>query len=141
MAVPDPDTDSKPLSSLDSSDSADFDSMAEFYQLCRELLTTSLALMGLIFVAVWWGYSLNIAGNYLIGASASMLYLRLLARNVERLGREQEKLGKTHLVVFIAVIILASRWQQLHVLPVFLGFLTYKAAILVYTFRTVVLSR
>ncbi|MDG2990137.1 ATP synthase subunit I [Candidatus Synechococcus calcipolaris G9] len=115
--------------------------MAEFYQLRRELLTTSLALMGIIFVAVWWGYSLDTACNYLLGASASMLYLRLLARNVERLGREQEKLGKTHLVVFIAVIILASRWQQLHILPVFLGFLTYKAAILVYTLRTVVLSR
>ncbi|AXY67927.1 ATP synthase subunit I [Thermosynechococcus sichuanensis E542] len=115
-------------------------SMAEFYQLCRELFTTSLVLMAIAFGAVWLIYGLNTALNYLLGASASLIYLRLLARSVERLGNDQKKLGKTQLLVVVVVIILAARWQELHIIPVFLGFLTYKAAILVYMFRTVLPS-
>nr|CAA49876.1 ATP synthase [Synechococcus sp.] len=114
--------------------------MAEFYQLCRELFTTSLVLMAIAFGTVWVIYDLNTALNYLLGASASLIYLRLLARNVERLGHDQKKLGKTQLLVVVAVIILAARWHELHIIPVFLGFLTYKAAILVYMLRTVLPS-
>ncbi|BCX11361.1 MAG: ATP synthase subunit I [Thermosynechococcus sp.] len=114
--------------------------MAEFYQLCRELFATSLVLMAIAFGAVWLIYGLNTALNYLLGASASLIYLRLLARNVERLGKDQKKLGKTQLLVAVVVIILAARWQELHIIPVFLGFLTYKAAILVYMLRTVLPS-
>ncbi|XFA71907.1 ATP synthase subunit I [Thermosynechococcaceae cyanobacterium Okahandja] len=114
--------------------------MEEFYQLCRELFTTSLILMAIAFGAVWVIYGLNTALNYLLGASASLIYLRLLARNVERLGNDQKKLGKTQLLVVVVVIIAAARWQELHIIPVFLGFLTYKAAILVYMFRTVLPS-
>ncbi len=114
--------------------------MEEFYQLCRELFMTSLVLMAIAFGAVWVIYGLNTALNYLLGASAGLVYLRLLARNVERLGNDQKKLGKTQLLVVVVVIIAAARWQELHIIPVFLGFLTYKAAILVYMFRTVLPS-
>lgn len=110
--------------------------MAEFYQLCRELFTTSLVLMAIAFGAVWLIYGLNTALNYLLGASAGLIYLRLLTRSVERLGHDRKKLGKTQLLVVVVVILLAARWQDFHIVPVFLGFLTYKAAILVYTFRT-----
>lgn len=115
--------------------------MQEFYQLRQELLITSLVLMGLIFFPVWFFYSLNTALNYLLGACTGVVYLRLLAKNVEQLGREKQKLGKTQLVVLIGVLVAATQWEQLHILPVFLGFLTFKAAILVYTFRTVIVSR
>ncbi len=115
-------------------------SMVEFYQLCRELFTTSLVLTAIAFGAVWLIYGLNTALNYLLGAGASLIYLRLLARSVERLGNGHKKLVKTQLLVVVVVIILAARWQELHIIPVFLGFLTYKAAILVYMFRTVLPS-
>lgn len=115
-------------------------SIAEFYQLCRELFTTSLVLTAIAFGAVWLIYGLNTALNYLLGAGASLIYLRLLARSVERLGNGHKKLVKTQLLVVVVVIILAARWQELHIIPVFLGFLTYKAAILVYMFRTVLPS-
>ncbi len=114
--------------------------MVEFYQLCRELFTTSLVLAAIAFGAVWLIYGLNTALNYLLGAGASLIYLRLLARSVERLGNGHKKLLKTQLLVVVVVIILAARWQELHIIPVFLGFLTYKAAILVYMFRTVLPS-
>lgn len=112
-------------------------SMGEFYQLRQELLLTTLVLTAIAFGPVWWFYSTKVALNYLVGAFTGVLYLRLLARNVERLGTEQSRVGKSQLAVFVGVIIFATQWQQLEVLPVFLGFLTYKAAILIYTLKTV----
>ncbi|MGF1603046.1 MAG: ATP synthase subunit I [Thermosynechococcaceae cyanobacterium] len=113
------------------------DSMSEFYQLKQELITTTLILTGLTFGPVWWAYSLTTALNVLVGALTGVVYMRLLARNVERLGTEQGSVGKSQLAVFVGVIIVASQWENLQVLPVFLGFLTYKAAIIAYTLRTV----
>ncbi|MEO0377369.1 MAG: ATP synthase subunit I [Cyanobacteria bacterium P01_A01_bin.17] len=112
-------------------------SMGEFYQLKQELLVTTLILTVLFIGPVWWVYSLNIAFNFLVGALTGVVYMGLLARNVERLGTEQGSVGKSQLAVFVGVIIVASQWDNLQVLPVFLGFLTYKAAIIVYTLRTV----
>ncbi|MCG9892623.1 MAG: ATP synthase subunit I [Thermosynechococcaceae cyanobacterium MS004] len=113
-------------------------SMGEFYQLRQELLATTLILMAIAFGPVWWYYSLKIALNYLVGAFTGVIYLKLLARNVERLGTGKTSVGKSQLAVFVGVMIFATQWKQLEVLPVFLGFLTYKAAILVYTLKTVI---
>jgi ATP synthase protein I len=116
-------------------------SMQEYFQLQQELFKITLILTGVIFISVWIFYSLNTALNYLIGACTGVVYLKLLARNVEQLGRQKSQIGKTQLAVFIGVIIFASQWNQLHVLPIFLGFLTYKAAIIAYMFQTLTTSR
>lgn len=110
--------------------------MQEYYQLQQNLLKVTLILTGVIFVSVWIFYSLNIALNYLIGACTGVVYLKMLARNVEQLGRQRQQVGKTQLAIFAAVIILASQLNQLAIVPIFLGFLTYKAAIIVYMFQT-----
>lgn len=115
-------------------------SMGEFYKLYQELLTITLALTGIVFVSVWVAYSLNIALNYLIGACTGVVYLRMLAKDVERLGREKQSLSKTRLALLVALILLASRWNQLQILPIFLGFLTYKATLVIYVVRTTLKS-
>jgi ATP synthase protein I len=112
-------------------------SMNDFYQLQKELLVVTVILTGLIFFPVWYFYSLNTALNYLIGACAGVVYLKLLAKNVERLGKQKDQIGKSHLAIFVVVIVLATQVKELHVLPVFLGFLTYKGTLLVYTLRTI----
>ena len=111
------------------------DPMADFYQLQRSLLLTTLALIGIIVFPVWYFFSLNTAFNYLVGAVVGLAYLRMLAKDVERLG--QQRLGAKGLGLFVILILVASKWQQLHILPVFLGFLTYKPAIIIYTVKSI----
>ncbi|MEA5620929.1 ATP synthase subunit I [Cronbergia sp. UHCC 0137] len=115
-------------------------SMEEFYRLYQELIIITLVLTTTIFVSVWIAYSLNIALNYLLGACSGVLYLRMLAKDVERLGREKQSLSKTRLALLVALILLASRWNQLQILPIFLGFLTYKATLIIYVVRVAVIS-
>ena len=116
-------------------------SLQEFYQLQQGLFKTTLVLTGIIFISVWIFYSLNIALNYLIGACTGIVYLRLLARNVEKLGREKTSISKEQLVVFMGVIIVATQWHQLQIVPIFLGFLTYKAAIIIYMLKTLLIPQ
>lgn len=114
-------------------------SMQEYYKLQSDLLLTTLAMTAIIFASVWIVYSLNIALNYLIGACTGVVYLRMLARNVEQLGREKGRIGNTRLILLVGLILIASRWNQLQIMPIFLGFLTYKAAVIFYMLRTSIL--
>jgi ATP synthase protein I len=113
------------------------DSMGEYQQLKQELYLITLAIMAVAFVAVAYFYGLKIAGNYLLGAVAGVVYLRLLARDVDRIGNETMKLSLNRQALVVVLILVAAKWHQLQILPVFLGFLTYKVAILVYLVRTI----
>jgi len=124
-------------SQLGSAASESGKSMQEFYQLSQELLIITLVLTGIIFIFVWIFYSLNIALNYLLGACTGVVYLKMLGKNVEQLGKESSQLSKSRFALLIGLLVLASRWNQLQILPVFLGFLTYKVTLLVYTLRTI----
>jgi ATP synthase protein I len=107
-------------------------SMQEFYQLKQTLSLVTLAITGIVFICVWVFYSLDIALNYLIGACTGMVYLRMLAKDVEGLSYERTSLSKARFAVFIGLIIVATQWHQLQIVPIFLGFITYKATLLVY---------
>lgn len=113
--------------------------MQDYYQLQNQLLLVTLAMTAIIFMSTWWAYSLNMALNYSIGAIAGVVYLRMLARDVENMSRSKQPLISGRLALFVGLIIVATQWNQLQVLPIFLGFLTYKAAIVVYVLRTTIL--
>lgn len=130
---------SEELAKTESPSSNGGDSMEEYYRLQKFLLLTTLTLTGTIFISVWIFYSLNTALNYLLGACVSVVYLKMLGRDVGRIGKQQSSLGSKRLAVFAGLIIVASQWQQLHIIPVFLGFLTYKAAVIVYMLQTIMM--
>lgn len=111
-------------------------SINEYYGLQKELFVTTLTMTGVVFVSVWIFYSLNLAINYAIGASVGVVYLRMLAKDVEALGRKKQTLSKTRMALFVGLIIVATQWNQLKLIPIFLGFLTYKASLIVYVLRT-----
>jgi ATP synthase protein I len=104
----------------------------DYEDLKIKLFTFTLILSGLIFVGVAAVYGLQIALNYLLGACTGVVYLKMLAKSVDQLGSQTKRLGYSRLGVFIILIIVSTRLEQLQILPIFLGFLTYKAAILVY---------
>jgi len=114
-------------------------SMQEYYKLLQYLFVVTLSIAGVAFTCVWIFYSLNIALNYLIGACTGMVYLRMLAKNVEQIGRSRSRVGNTRWALLIGLILVASRWHQLDIMPIFLGFLTYKAAVIFYMLRTAIL--
>jgi ATP synthase protein I len=113
------------------------DSMGEYQQLKRELYLITLAITTVAFVTVAFVYELRVALNYLLGAVAGVVYLRLLAKDVDRIGNESSKLSLNRLALFVGLMLVAAKWHQLQILPVFLGFLTYKVALLIYILRTI----
>lgn len=113
--------------------------LEDYAKLKQELYGVTLLLTGFIFAAVWMVYSPNIALNYAIGAFSGLVYLRLLARNVDRLGPGNPSVSKARFAVLIGAIIFATQLDQLQILPIFLGFLTYKVTLIVYTVRITLL--
>ncbi|WP_236739071.1 ATP synthase subunit I [[Phormidium ambiguum] IAM M-71] len=117
-------------SQVDAQEEKPRESMQEYYSLQKELYVVTLTTTAMIFVSVWVVYNRNTALNYLLGACTGVVYLRMLAKNVEQLGQQNRSLSKSRFAVFIGLIILATQLSQLQVLPIFLGFLTYKVALL-----------
>lgn len=117
------------------------DSMEEYYNLKQSLQWVTIIITMIIFASVWVTYSLNTALNYLLGACVGVTYLRMLAKDIERLGVSKSRLGSGRLALFIGLIIIATQWQQLKILPVFLGFITYKAAIIWYVLQTTLVPK
>jgi ATP synthase protein I len=127
------------IATSDAPESQANSSMQEFYHLQQRLFVYTLVMTAVVFTSVWIGYDLHIAVNYLLGACVGVVYLRMLAREVERIGQGERKLVPSRLALFIGLIIVATQWNQLEIVPIFLGFLTYKAAIVVYMLQTTLL--
>lgn len=115
-------------------------SMEDYFQLQQNLLKLTLVFTLVICLCVWWAYSIEIALNYVVGAVTGIVYFRMLAKSVGKIGREKppnsEGLSSPRFAVFVGVMVASTQWQQLSVLPVFLGFLTYKAALIAFVIWT-----
>lgn len=107
--------------------------MPDYYQLKQRILILTLGVTAAGFLAAWLAFSLTMALNYLLGAVFGLVYLRLLAREVERLDVQNQRIGLSRLALFAGLIIVASQVQQLYIVPIFLGFVTYKLAVILYT--------
>jgi ATP synthase protein I len=107
------------------------DGMEEYNRLKFKLLAITIASGIIIGLAVWSWYGWNIALSYFVGALVGTAYFRMLTKGVDRLGTESNRLGFSRLGLFVLLIAIAAKSDQLEILPAFLGFMTYKVAVLV----------
>lgn len=105
--------------------------MEEYNRLKLRLILITLASGVIIGLAVGAWYGWNIALSYAVGALVGTVYFRMLAKSVDRLGSESNRLGFSRLGLFVLLIVVAAKSDQLEILPAFLGFMTYKVAVLV----------
>jgi ATP synthase protein I len=104
--------------------------MDDYARLRRRLILATLILSAVAVGVTELRFGLATAGSLLVGALAGVLYLRLLARSVERLGTGSKSVGKFQLLVPVVLVLAAARLPQLQMLPALIGFLLYKPAIL-----------
>lgn len=102
----------------------------DYLRLQRRLLLATLIVSAIAVLITALAFNLHIAGSLLVGALGGLLYLRLLARSVGKLGNGAKKVGKTQLLVPVVLVLASARLPQLELLPALLGFLLYKPALI-----------
>lgn len=116
---------------VESSSTSIDDGMEEYNRLKSKLLILTLAVGAVIGLAVWFWYGWKIFLSYAVGALVGTVYFRMLTKSVDRLGGESNRLGFSRLGLFVLLMAIAAKSDQLEILPAFLGFMTYKVAVLV----------
>lgn len=101
-----------------------------FARLQRRLLLATLSLTLAATLVTWPWFGAAAARSLLLGGCCGLLYLRLLARSVARIGPESRSLGRFQIVVPALLIVAAARLPALELLPALAGFLLYKPALL-----------
>jgi ATP synthase protein I len=105
--------------------------MEHYERLQRRLLVaTALAIATAVPISGWF-YDGPTALSLLLGGVAGLLYLRLLARSVSRLGGDRRSVGKVQLLVPVVLVLASARIPSLQILPALVGFLLYKPALIV----------
>lgn len=102
----------------------------DYLRLQQRLLLATLSVSALAALITALVFDLHTAGSLLVGGLAGLLYLRLLARSVGKLGNGSKKVGKTQLLVPVVLVLASARLPQLELLPALLGFLLYKPALI-----------
>lgn len=105
--------------------------MEFFERLRRRLLLATAVISALAVPSCWLLFDLHTAASLLIGSLAGLLYLRLLARSVARLGGDRRSVGKVQLLVPVVLVLACARTPQLDLVPALVGFLLYKPALLI----------
>ena len=107
-------------------------SMGEFYEMRNSLFlgTVIVALVGSLITGLLYSWQSSL--NYLLGTGVGLVYLNMLAKAVERVGEKKKSVGMNRLLLFVGLMIVAIKIQALEVVPIFIGFITYKVTILFY---------
>jgi ATP synthase protein I len=104
--------------------------MEDYRRLQRRLLLATAWVSAAAVPLTAWFWDPATAASLLVGSLAGLLYLRLLARSVSRLGVDSKSVGKVQLLVPVVLVLAAARIPQLQLLPALLGFLLYKPALI-----------
>lgn len=114
----------------DSSTSCESTADAEYGRLQGRLLLATLIVTVLATAICWPAFGGAAARSLLLGGCCGLLYLRLLARSVARIGPESRSLGRFQIVVPALLVVAAARIPAIELLPALAGFVLYKPALL-----------
>ena len=106
------------------------DPMDDYVRLQRRLMMATLAVSAAAVPLSWIFFGGSAAASLLLGACSGLLYLRLLARSVARLGNGSRSVGRFQLLVPVLLVIAALRIPAIELLPALAGFVLYKPALL-----------
>ena len=120
-----------PLLDIDSLDSSSAVKSDEYLELqFRVFRLTSILTFFCVGIAGFL-YGIQASASFFFGALSGILYFRLLARGIGRLGTSSNSVGKVQLLVPVLLVLVASRFPQLDLIPALLGFLLYKPALII----------
>ena len=120
----------EPSMDPDSSTEVSTTSDDEYAQLQRRFILATLAVSAFAVSVTALVFDLHIASSLLVGAVCGVLYLRLLARSVGKLGKASKSVSKIQLLVPVLLVLAVSRLPELELLPALFGFLLYKPAMI-----------
>lgn len=110
-----------------------------------DFLTWTLALTALGSITTFQLYDQNVAASYTVGALGGIIYLRLLGKSVDSVGSQSIEGGlgsmasQPRLLIPVLLAFIFNRWNLLYsakfeitlqLLPMLIGFFTYKIAVL-----------
>ena len=103
----------------------------EYLQLQLQIfkLTLVLTAFAALITAIFFGKQAFL--SLLIGGLSGILYLRLLARGIGKLGKSSMSVSKVQLLVPVLLFFSVSRLPQLELVPALLGFLLYKLSLII----------
>ena len=124
-------SDSNSNLSLESAGESPADFNEEYLQLQLRiyLFAVILTSSAVLISAILFDYQTAI--SLLIGGSSGILYLRLLARGIGKLGKSSQSVSKVQLLVPVLLFFLVSKFPEIELFPALLGFLLYKLALIV----------
>ena len=121
----------EPSENLDSSEKSSDEFTFEYTQLQLRIFRVTLILSAFAVLITAILFDIPASISLLIGACSGILYLRLLARGIGKLGKSSMSVSKVQLLVPVLLFFAVSRVPQLELLPAFLGFLLYKPSLIV----------
>ncbi len=102
----------------------------EYVQLQRRLYRATLLFTAIAVAITAFFCDIKTAISLLIGALSGVIYLRLLARSIGKLGKSSKSVSKIQLIIPVLLVLTVSRLSQIELLPSLLGFLLYKPSLI-----------
>eukprot|EP00249_Psilotum_nudum_P000774 c12888_g1_i1 orf=115-1182(+) len=123
----------------------------QYNQLKTDLQFFTLAVGGVGTITAYVSYSAEIAASYGVGLIGSLVYIRMLGNSVDSFGKQvglqslRGAVGQPRLLVPVVLVMIYNRWNEflvseygfihLQLIPILIGFFTYKAATVVEVFK------
>ncbi len=103
----------------------------EYVELQLRIFRLSIVITALAVSLSSIAFGFQVSLSLLLGALSGILYLRLLARGIGKLGKTSKTVSKVQLLVPVLLIVVVAKLPQLQILPALLGFLLYKPSLII----------